>query len=72
MKERFHPEDRLMGGGRSRQTATITAQRTVDADGEVSWSGTFRTRAVLSKDGRRLDVCALKRVTWTAASVSPF
>jgi hypothetical protein len=64
--------DRLDGGGRSRQTATITAERTVDADGIVSWSGTFKTRAVLSKNGRRLDVCELKRVTWTVTSVSPF
>jgi hypothetical protein len=36
----------------------------------VSWSGTFKTRAVLTKDGKRLDVCALKRVTWSATAVS--
>ena len=64
--------DRLDGGGRSRQTATVTARRTVDDDGVESWSGTFKTRAVLTKNGKRLDVCALKRVTWTATSVSPF
>jgi hypothetical protein len=64
--------DRLEDGGRSRQTATITAKRTVDADGVASWAGTFKTRAVLSKNGKRLDVCELKRVTWTATSVSPF
>src|SRR3954447_1735003 len=56
---------RLAGGGRSRQTATITARRTVDAAGAESWSGTFRTRAVLTKGGKRLDTCQLKRVTWT-------
>jgi hypothetical protein len=58
--------DRLEGGGRSHQTVTITAKRTVGDDGRESWSGTFRTRAVLSKNGRRLDVCQLKRVTWSA------
>ena len=62
--------DRLDGGGRSRQTATVTAKRTVDADGAESWSGTFKTRAVLTKDGKRLDVCELKRVTWSAEAVS--
>ena len=62
--------DRLDGGGRSRQTATITAKRSVDAAGVVSWSGTFKTRAVLTKNGRRLDVCELKRVTWSATLVS--
>src|SRR3954469_23621236 len=49
--------DRLRGGGRSRQTATVTARRTVDAAGVESWSGTFKTRAVLTKGGKRLDVC---------------
>ena len=62
--------DRLDGGGRSRQTATITAKRSVDGAGDVSWSGTFKTRAVLTKNGRRLDVCELKRVTWSATLVS--
>jgi hypothetical protein len=62
--------ERLDGGGRSRQTATITAKREVDADGIVSWSGTFKTRAVLTKNGRRLDVCELKRVTWSAEAVA--
>ena len=62
--------DRLDGGGRSRQTATITAKRTVDEDGTESWSGTFKTRAVLTKNGKRLDVCELKRVTWSAEDVS--
>lgn len=62
--------DRLDGGGRSRQTATITAERSVDANGVESWSGTFKTRAVLTKDRKRLDVCELKRVTWSAELVS--
>ena len=62
--------DRLSGGGRSRQTATVTAQRTVDADGAESWSGTFKTRVVLTRGGKRLDKCELKRVTWTATPTS--
>ena len=64
--------DRLSGGGggRSRQTATVTARRTVDAAGAESWSGTFKTRAVLTKGGKRLDTCQLKRVTWTATPTS--
>ncbi|WP_028062687.1 hypothetical protein [Solirubrobacter soli] len=62
--------ERLRGGGRSRQTATVTARRVVDAAGAESWSGTFKTRAVLTKGGKRLDVCELKRVTWTATPTS--
>src|SRR3954471_5567895 len=54
--------DRLSGGGRSRQTATVTGHRTVGADGAESWTGTFKTRAVLTKGGKRLDTCELKRV----------
>jgi hypothetical protein len=62
--------DKLSGGGRSRQTATVTAHRTVGADGAESWSGTFKTRAVLTRGGKRLDTCQLKRVTWTATPIS--
>lgn len=62
--------DRLDGGGRSRQSVTVTAERTVAEDGTQSWSGTFKTRAVLTKNGERLDVCELKRVTWTAEEVN--
>ena len=57
---------RLKGGGRSRQTASIVAHRTVDAAGVETWSGTFKTRIVLSRSGKRLDTCELKRVRWTA------
>ena len=62
--------DRLSGGGRSRQTATVTARRAVDAGGEESWSGTFKTRAVLTKRGKRLDTCELKHVTWSVTPTS--
>jgi len=60
-------KDRLSGGGRSRQTATVTAKRSLDDDGAESWSGTFKTRVILTRGGKRLDKCELKRVTWTAA-----
>jgi hypothetical protein len=49
---------------------TLTAERTTAEDGTESWSGTFRTRAVLTKDGERLDVCELKRVTWSTTAVN--
>ena len=70
MSETVTLNDRLSGGGRSRQTATVTARRTVDAAGVESWTGTFKTRAVLTKGGKRLDTCQLKRVTWTATPTS--
>ena len=63
-------KDRLSGGGRSRQTATVTAKRSLDDDGAESWSGTFKTRVILTRGGKRLDKCELKRVTWTAAPTS--
>lgn len=59
----------LKGGGRVRQTATVTAHRVVDASGVETWSGTFKTRAVLRRGGKRFDVCALERVTWSASPV---
>ena len=70
MTETVTLSDQLSGGGRSRQTATVTAHRTVDAAGDESWSGTFKTRAVLTRGGKRLDTCELKRVTWTATPTS--
>ncbi len=38
MSETVTLNDRLSGGGRSRQTATVTARRTVDAAGVESWT----------------------------------
>jgi hypothetical protein len=58
---------RLRGGGRNRQTASFTAHRTVDAAGVQTWSGTFRTRSILTRRGKRLDTCELKRVTWSVS-----
>lgn len=71
LKETVTLSDRLSGGGRSRQTATVTAHRTVDAKGEESWRGTFKTKAVLTRGGKRIDTCRLKHVTWTAAPTQP-
>jgi hypothetical protein len=62
--------DKLRGGGHSRQTATVTAHRAVDSAGAESWSGTFKTRVVLTRAGKTLDACELKRVTWTATPTS--
>jgi len=63
---RLKLDDKLLGGGRSRQTVTVTAHRSVDAAGAESWGGTFKTRVVLTRGGKKLDTCELKRVTWTA------
>ena len=52
---------RLKGGGRNRQTAGVTAH----FDG-TAWSGTFKTRAILTRNGKRFDKCELNRVSWTA------
>lgn len=68
--EEIEVRERLGGGGRNRQTATVTARREVAEDGTESWSGTFRTRAVLFRKGRWMDTCELRRVTWTATAVS--
>jgi hypothetical protein len=68
--EELKLSDKLLGGGRSRQTATVTAHRTVDAAGVESWSGTFKTRVVLTRGGKKFDTCELKRVTWTATPTS--
>jgi hypothetical protein len=65
LNETVKLSDRLSGGGRSRQTATVTAHRSVDASGE-SWRGTFKTTVVITRGGKRVDTCRLKRVTWTA------
>ncbi len=68
--EELKLSDKLIGGGRSRQTVTVTAHRTVDAAGAESWGGTFKTRAVLTRGGKKFDTCELKRVTWTATPTS--
>src|SRR4051812_44928308 len=52
----------LRGGGRTRQTASVVAHL---VDG--AWQGTFHTRAVLRRDGRRLDTCQVKKATWSAS-----
>ena len=53
--------EKLKGGGRTRQTVTLSATRAGNA-----WSGTFATTIVLTRAGKHLDTCRLKRVRWTA------
>jgi hypothetical protein len=53
--------EKLKGGGRTRQTVTLKATRAGNA-----WNGTFATTIVLTRGGRLLDTCRLKRVRWTA------
>lgn len=55
----FH--EKLKGGGRTKQTVTLMATRAGNA-----WSGTFATTIVLTRGGKHLDTCRLKRVRWTA------
>jgi pyruvate carboxylase len=31
-----------------------------------TWAGTFRVKAVVSRKGKRVDTCRLKRVSWSA------
>jgi hypothetical protein len=53
--------EKLKGGGRTKQTVTVHATRAGNA-----WSGTFATTIVLTRAGKHLDTCRLKRVRWTA------
>jgi hypothetical protein len=53
--------EKLKGGGRTRQTVTLSATRAGNA-----WKGTFATTIVLTRAGKHLDTCRLKRVRWTA------
>jgi hypothetical protein len=53
--------EKLKGGGRTKQTVTLKATRAGNA-----WSGTFATTIVLTRAGKHLDTCRLKRVRWTA------
>jgi hypothetical protein len=53
--------EKLRGGGHTKQTVALTATRAGD-----TWSGTFATTIVLTRGGKHLDTCKLKRVRWTA------
>ncbi len=53
--------EKLRGGGRTKQTVALTATRAGKA-----WTGTFATTIVLTRAGKHLDTCKLKRVRWTA------
>jgi len=54
---------RLRGGLRSRITASIAGQRDPATD---RWAGTFAVNVRVTRRGRTIDRCELKRATWTA------
>jgi hypothetical protein len=61
VRTRLILREKLEGGGRTKQTVTLTARRSGNA-----WNGTFATTIVLTRAGRQLDTCRLKRVRWAA------
>jgi hypothetical protein len=61
VKTRLTLREKLKGGGRTKQTVTLTATRASNA-----WNGTFATTIVLTRGGKHLDTCRLKRVRWAA------
>jgi hypothetical protein len=56
----------VQGGYRARHTVFVRGA--LGADG--NWSGTFRVRTRVTRRGRFVDSCRLKRVRWTAEPVS--
>lgn len=54
---------RAKNGERSRVTTTFAGQRDPATD---RWTGTFAVKVMVSKRGKVIDRCELKRVTWTA------
>jgi hypothetical protein len=56
---------RIPGGYRARHTASVSA--TLAANGV--WHGTFEVRTRVSRNGKFVDRCRLKRVDWTASPV---
>jgi len=61
VQTRLTLREKLKGGGRTKQTVKLTATRAGNA-----WNGTFATTIVLTRAGKHLDTCRLKRVRWTA------
>jgi hypothetical protein len=53
---------RIEGGYRARHTVFVRG--TLGADDR--WTGTFRVRTRVTRDGRVVDNCRLKRVRWSA------
>ena len=58
--------DRYRNGDRARLTLSITGS--LGADG--SWHGVFQAKVVLTRNGKWLDTCRLKRDRWVAHPVS--
>lgn len=54
---------RAENGERARITATFVGQRDPATD---RWSGTLAVKVMVSKRGRVIDTCQLKRLTWRA------
>ena len=55
----------VQGGYRARHTVFVRG--TLAADG--SWAGSFRVRTRVTRRGRFVDSCRLRRVRWTAEPV---
>jgi hypothetical protein len=66
VSERLTLHEPLAGGGHTTQTVAIDARRVSAA----LWRGTFTTTAILVKQGKWLDTCRLKGVTWKAKLTS--
>ena len=64
--ERLTLHEKLAGGGHTTQTVGVDAKRVTP----TTWTGTFKTEAILVKDKQWLDTCRLKRVTWKAKLVA--
>ncbi len=54
---------RTKGGYRARITGTFAGQRDPATD---RWTGTWAVKVMVTRKGKVVDRCALKRVTWKA------
>ena len=71
LRDEYDYVERSRGGVRATVTVTLAARREGTADRE-HWSGTFRARVVVRRDGRRVDTCRTARtVRFTARLVRP-
>ena len=55
--------ERMRGGVRARITITLAGQRDPATD---RWSGTLAVKVLVSRRGKVIDSCELKRASWTA------
>ena len=69
LRDEYDYVERSAGGIRATVTATLVA-RLEGSGARERWTGTFRTRVVVRRDGRRVDTCRTRRaVRWTARLV---